>query len=598
MAVIFSQNSLSDQVISEPLFVPPQQATVPPSGNYKTDALLSGYSWDNPTTISYSFLSGAAVGSYYGSETVSELSGAIISNVRTILETIIEPLINVNFVEVADSASSYGQMRYMFSNGPSYAYAYQPFSSANPIAGDVHLSSNYETDSVNRFSGNLGNHGYMTLIHETLHGLGLKHPGDYNGNGTGEPPFLPFREDNTTNTVMTYNFTGNSAANPMPYDISALQYIYGAKALNDTDTTYSFSSVYGYTANGKSSGSSTTPTKLTIWDTGGIDTLNFSALSSNASGYRFDLRERGINTTQSAYNGTSYIGRGDASATTYQTSTNGTAIAYNAVIENILGSSSNDIINGNDVSNNLSGNGGNDSLVGGAGNDILDGGLGSDTLFGGLGNDTYIISSYTTLEVAEENLNEGTDTVQSAVNWSLGVNQENLTLTGNSVINGTGNALNNTIIGNSANNSLDGAAGNDTLIGGAGIDTLGGGIGDDSLTGGAGADILTGNPGKDRFVFTAKTQGRDTITDFSIVDDTINVSKLGFGGGLIAGAAITAAQFKLGSAAGDSSDRFIYNKANGALFFDADGTGAGASLQFAKLSTNLAMTNNDIFVIA
>lgn len=506
MAVNFGQDSLSKQTLSEAPFVPPQQATVPPSGNYKTDALLSGYRWDNPTTISYSFLTSAAAGSYYGSETVSQLSAAIINNVRTILETIIEPLINVNFVEVADSASSYGQMRYMFSNGPSYAYAYYPFSSTSPIAGDVHLTSNYETDSLNRFSGNPGNHGYMSLIHETLHGLGLKHPGDYNGDGTGEPPFLPFREDNTTNTLMSYNFTGNSAANPMPYDISALQYIYGAKALNGTDTTYSFSSVYGYTANGKSSGSSTTPMKLTIWDSGGIDTLNFSALSSNASGYRFDLREGEINTTQSAYNGTSYTGRGDASGTVYQTSTNGTAIAYNSVIENVVGSSSKDIITGNDASNNLSGNGGNDLLNGGAGND--------------------------------------------------------------------------------------------TLIGGAGVDTVTGGIGNDSLTGGAGGDILTGNPGKDSFVFTAKTEGRDTITDFLVVDDTIQVSKVGFGGGLTAGAAITAAQFKLGSAAGDSSDRFIYNKATGVLLFDADGTGASASLQFAKLSTNLAMTNNDIFVVA
>ncbi len=99
-------------------------------------------------------------------------------------------------------------------------------------------------------------------------------------------------------------------------------------------------------------------------------------------------------------------------------------------------------------------------------------------------------------------------------------------------------------------------------------------------------------------MFTAKTEGKDTLTDFSVVDDTINVSKLGFGGGLTANAAITAAQFRLGSAAGDSSDRFIYNKANGALLFDADGTGASAQVQFAQLSTGLAMTNNDIFVIA
>lgn len=91
--------------------------------------------------------------------------------------------------------------------------------------------------------------------------------------------------------------------------------------------------------------------------------------------------------------------------------------------------------------------------------------------------------------------------------------------------------------------------------------------------------------------------GRDTITDFLVVDDTIQVSKVGFGGELTANAAITAAQFRIGTKAGDSSDRFIYNEATGALLFDADGTGASAQVQFAQLSTNLGITNNDIFVM-
>lgn len=73
------------------------------------------------------------------------------------------------------------------------------------------------------------------------------------------------------------------------------------------------------------------------------------------------------------------------------------------------------------------------------------------------------------------------------------------------------------------------------------------------------------------------------------------VSASGFGG-LTENAAITAAQFRIGSAAADASDRFIYNKNTGALFFDSDGTGADTQVQFGQLSTNLAMTNNDIFV--
>jgi serralysin len=65
----------------------------------------------------------------------------------------------------------------------------------------------------------------------------------------------------------------------------------------------------------------------------------------------------------------------------------------------------------------------------------------------------------------------GTDTVRSSVTWTLGVNVENLTLTGNSGISGIGNAAANTITGNSGNNILNGAGGTDTLIGLAGDDT-------------------------------------------------------------------------------------------------------------------------------
>jgi Ca2+-binding RTX toxin-like protein len=68
----------------------------------------------------------------------------------------------------------------------------------------------------------------------------------------------------------------------------------------------------------------------------------------------------------------------------------------------------------------------------------------------------------------------GVDSVLSSVNWTLGVNQENLTLTGSSAVNGTGNGLNNVLTGNSANNVLSGGAGNDTYrFGrGAGTDTV------------------------------------------------------------------------------------------------------------------------------
>src|SRR5919199_3511717 len=84
------------------------------------------------------------------------------------------------------------------------------------------------------------------------------------------------------------------------------------------------------------------------------------------------------------------------------------------------------------------------------GNDTLVGGHGNDSLVGGLGNNTYIVNSFT--DTIKESLNGGIDTVQSSVIFALGDNLENLTLTGNSAINGYGNSLNNCIKGNAANN--------------------------------------------------------------------------------------------------------------------------------------------------
>ncbi|MDB9449912.1 ExeM/NucH family extracellular endonuclease, partial [Dolichospermum circinale] len=118
--------------------------------------------------------------------------------------------------------------------------------------------------------------------------------------------------------------------------------------------------------------------------------------------------------------------------------------------------------------NNLVGTANNDYIDGKAGNDTLNGGAGVDTLIGGTGNDTYIVDTAT--DTIIENLNEGTDLVQSSVTYTLSNNLENLTLTG-TALNGTGNILNNTITGNTGNNILDGGAGNDTLIGGLGDDT-------------------------------------------------------------------------------------------------------------------------------
>ena len=133
----------------------------------------------------------------------------------------------------------------------------------------------------------------------------------------------------------------------------------------------------------------------------------------------------------------------------------------------------------------------NNILTGNAGSNILDGGAGVDTLIGGNGNDVYVVS--VTTDVVTEQTNGGTDTVISPTTYTIGSNTENLTLSGTSAINGTGNTLNNYIIGNGAANTLKGDAGDDGLDGGLGNDRLEGGTGNDTFYIDSASDVLVEN---------------------------------------------------------------------------------------------------------
>ena len=212
----------------------------------------------------------------------------------------------------------------------------------------------------------------------------------------------------------------------------------------------------------------------------------------------------------------------------------------------------------------------------------LNGGTGADILVGGLSNDAYTVDNVG--DIITEYLDEGVDKVNTSVSYTLPDHVENLTLTGTSAINGTGNDLANTITGNTANNQLNGGVGNDILNGGAGNNTL------------------VGGTGKDYFQFKTAdhiTAGRiDTITDFSVIDDTIKLDKTVFTVFTNSiPSPIAAGELIIGSQALDSNDFIIYNSGTGALLYDADGSGSDAAVQFAVVSIGLAMTNADFHVI-
>jgi Ca2+-binding RTX toxin-like protein len=141
------------------------------------------------------------------------------------------------------------------------------------------------------------------------------------------------------------------------------------------------------------------------------------------------------------------------------------------------GNELNNVLTGNNGKNRLLAGDGNDTLSGGAGSDTLNGGSGADQLFGGTGNDTFIVEN--TADMVTEFANEGFDTVNSFISYTLTANIERLILEGIESLNGFGNDLDNTLNGNNANNWLVGGLGNDTLEGKGGADILEGGLGDD-----------------------------------------------------------------------------------------------------------------------
>jgi Ca2+-binding RTX toxin-like protein len=264
-------------------------------------------------------------------------------------------------------------------------------------------------------------------------------------------------------------------------------------------------------------------------------------------------------------------------------------------IENLAGGAGHDTFIGDGLSNWLSGREGDDFLQGRGGVDVLDGGGGTD------------LASFSEKAAAVVVALNGISTVTVTVG---GVAEDRLRNI-ESLIGGagadrlSGDGLHNYLNGSGGNDTLTGGGGSDTLIGGNGADLLRGGSGADVLYGRSGNDTLEGGAGTDWFVFDLAINASsnvDRITDFLssadkiVLDDDIFTRFVGTS----EGAAITPENYRIGAAATDADDYLIYNTSSDGLFYDADGSGAGAAIRIVTivLAGTLAPAVENFVVIA
>lgn len=308
------------------------------SGDYRIDALLEDidFRWNKDKSIgsavevTFSFMeakpvyggtddgSGSGSGFYRFSEQQKQAARDILKEISA--QT------GLTFREVNDSSQTYGQLRFGGNDQTkSSGYAWLPYSNTGSYAdrnGDVWISRDYASNQTP------GHFNYATLVHETLHALGLKHPGDYDAGGENETisgNYLGVKEDSLQYTTMSYRDAANGLELQQKgmglYDLLALQYLYGSKAYQAGDDVYRFTDQDGQSMQ-------------LLNDTAGYDILNFSTIST---GLTIDINEGGF-----ASFGKTNDGRNSA---------DNLAIAFGVQIEEVVATDSNDVITGNQLAN-------------------------------------------------------------------------------------------------------------------------------------------------------------------------------------------------------------------------------------------------------
>ena len=369
------------------------------SGSNTVDSILSPYKWGNNSTgsavtnITYSFpeinalfSNDAATGYGTGPNERNDAGYTPLTDseraiVRGLLAQI-SAVANIQFVETTDTSAGVGLIRiakttYQMDNFAGYAY--EPGS--DQYAGDVWINAQLPSSPSDiagvTFQKEL-------FLHEILHAVGLKHPFEASGTSTAT---LPQSLDSDHMTVMSYSIAPGLSSSDygidlyptalMPFDIAALQYMYGANT-----TTNSGSNTYTFTYSDVK--------WSVIYDTGGTDTIvcnSDAAVNVNLTPGVWNQVNAPINYENgsgglSAYTSTMYIQPG-------------------TVIENLVGGIGSDVLSGNTANNRIDGASGNDTIDGGAGNDVLIGGGGNDTfilpsgqdaIYGGTGSDIMQLS--------------------------------------------------------------------------------------------------------------------------------------------------------------------------------------------------------------